>query len=61
MNTQKELLKEIDGFCKAKGLNDSSFSNLAVGDSSFLHKVRRGRVLTLPMYDKLRAFMDATE
>lgn len=61
MDTQKKLLEEIDGFCKAKGLNDSSFSKLAVGDPSFLHKVRRGRVMTLLMYDKLRAFMDATE
>jgi hypothetical protein len=51
------LLLEIEAFCKANGLSETRFGELALGDKPFISQLRAGRDLRVSTVEKIRAFM----
>ena len=58
MSTREQLIKDIEAFIKRHGLSDAEFGILALNDSSFVLRVKRGMSPTLDRYDRVRRFMD---
>lgn len=52
-----DLTDEIIAFCTAHSLSGARFSELAVGDPTFWHKLRRGRDPKYSTVIKVREFM----
>lgn len=52
-----DLKNEITAFCKAHSMSGARFSELAVGDASFWHKLVRGRDPKYSTVIKVREFM----
>jgi predicted transcriptional regulator len=52
-----DLKNEITAFCHAHSLSGARFSELAVGDASFWHKLTRGRDPKYSTVIKVREFM----
>lgn len=40
---QRKLLARIDRFCKQKHISPTGFGRQALGDTSFVHRLRAGR------------------
>ena len=57
MNMQKQLIADVETFCKSHEISGAKFGELAVGDASFWFKLSRGRVPKLDTYEKVRNFM----
>lgn len=55
----QSLVDDIDAFLASSGLNPTAFGVRAVNDGKFLSDVRAGRMPSLAMIDRVRAFMDA--
>ena len=53
----ENLKNEISDFCKAHSMSGAKFSELAVGDASFWHKLVRGRDPKYSTVLKVRQFM----
>ena len=62
MMTTAELiegfLSEVTHYCTLANIKPSTFGRMAVSDSSFVERVREGRV-QLGTIDKAKAFMEA--
>jgi len=52
-----QLLKQIDDFCEANGIAQSSFGRLALGDGSLIADLRDGREPTLRVVRRVLKFM----
>lgn len=55
--TKDEFLAEIDRYCRETGMAVTPFGAAAVGDPSFVTRLRRGGDVTLRVVEKVRAFM----
>lgn len=53
----ENLKDEIAAFCTAHSMSGAKFSELAVGDASFWHKLTRGRDPKYSTVLKVRDFM----
>lgn len=51
------LLGEIDAFCTSRDMKPSEFGKLAVGDVSFVGRLRKGMSVGIDRVDKVRQFM----
>jgi len=61
MDTQEQLLIEIDAFLARTGMKESMFGYKAVNDGKLVPYLRQGRSITLRRFDQIRAFMEAVE
>lgn len=57
MDTQEQLLIEIDAFLARTGMKESMFGYKAVNDGKLIGYLRSGRSITLRRFDQIRAFM----
>lgn len=58
MTRQLTLLEEIDAFCAAVEMTPTEFGKSALGDTAFVHQLRRdGREPRRKTVERVRAFM----
>ena len=53
------FLSEIEAFLARAGIRPSTFGRAAVGDPNFVRELRAGRVPSLRLVDRARAYMAA--
>lgn len=58
MSTRDKLLTDIKAFIALHGLSDAEFGILALNDSAFVLRFKRGMNITLERHDRVRKFMD---
>lgn len=52
------LLTRADEFCRVTKMARSTLGDKAVGDSSFLHRVKKGSGFTIGIYQRVMSYMD---
>ena len=57
MSSREQFLAEIETFVATFQLSAKKFSLLAMGDGSFLLRIRKGGDVTLDTAEKVRRFM----
>jgi hypothetical protein len=57
MDTQTELIAEIEAFVSRTGLAETTLGGRAVKDSRFVSRLREGRNVGIKSVESLRAFM----
>jgi hypothetical protein len=57
MTDAQDLLTEIEAFCRAQGMAESTFGRQALNDGKFVGRLRRGSRVTRPTMQKARDFM----
>lgn len=61
MSEIQGLITEIENYCRDKGLAESTFGRLAVGNSKLMARLRNGQGVTLRTVDKIRQYMRAEQ
>lgn len=56
-SSQSDLLSAIEDYLERKNLSASAFGESINGDRHLVHKLRRGKTVTLLTADKIRAFI----
>lgn len=59
MDENAELLKEIAAFCIREEIAESTFGLRAVNDGKLVSRLRDGSTITMRVYRKVRAQLDA--
>lgn len=60
MSTLREqLLTEIDSYCEAAGMKETTFGRLAVNDGKFVGRLRDGKDITIGTFERIRDFIAA--
>ena len=57
MDTQAQLLSEIEDFLKATGMAPTRFGILAVNDGKLVSRLRSGANMTLATVERSRSFL----
>lgn len=57
MDTQSQLLSEIEGFLSTRKMAETTFGRAAVNDGKFVGRLRVGKNMTLATIDRVRAFI----
>lgn len=57
METQAELLSEIEAFLSDRKIAETTFGRLAVNDGKFVGRLRAGKNMTLSTVEKVRCFL----
>ena len=58
MDTLEEYVRSrVSAFLESTGISPTRFGRMAVGDSALVHRMERGRSLTLRMSDRVLAFI----
>lgn len=57
MNEISELLREIEDYCLKKGIAESTFGRLAVGNSKLTVRLREGKGVTLKTMYRIRSYI----
>ncbi len=57
MDTQTQLLSEIEAFLQTRKIAETTFGRLAVNDGKFVGRLRSGANMTLQTIDKVRGFL----
>lgn len=57
MDTQTQLIAEIETFLSTRKMAESTFGRLAVNDGKFVSRLRIGANMTLATIDKVRGFI----
>jgi len=58
MDTLEEYVRSrVRAFLESTGVSPTRFGRMAVGDSALVHRIERGRSLTLRMADRVLAFI----
>lgn len=57
MNTNSDLLKEIEAFAQKRGIAETTFGKLAVNDGKFVRRLREGGRMFRETEDRVRHFM----
>ena len=61
MSIRDEFLKEVLAFLDAASISPSLFGRKAVGDPSFITRLKRGADVTASTMDKARSYMTANQ
>jgi len=61
MKPSQRLLNDIEEFCRRHGLTVTGFGTAVVNDTAFVHKLRKGRSVTLETAERVRSYMAAYE
>lgn len=59
MNEIAELLRDIEEYCLRKGIAESTFGRLAVGNSKLITRLREGKGVTLKTMHRIRAYISS--
>ncbi len=59
MDTQAELLQQIEAFLATCRMAETTFGRLAVNDGKFVRRLRSNGNMTLSTVEKVRAFLRA--
>jgi len=57
MSDNSELLREIEAYATKRGIALTTFGRMAVSDSYFVDRLRRGGSLLVRTEDRVREFM----
>jgi SAM-dependent methyltransferase len=57
MNEISELVREIENYCLSKGIAESTFGRLAVGNSKLTARLREGKGVTLKTIYRIRQYI----
>ncbi len=55
--TARQLLDEIEAYCKLTSTDRTAFGLEAVNDGHFIRRMEQGRIPKIPTMDKVRAYM----
>lgn len=61
MNSTEKFLHRIETFLSAQGMSATTFGKKAMGDPNFVFNLRKGRVPSLEVFDRVNAFMAERE
>lgn len=61
MNTQGQLLSEIEAFLRNRKMKETTFGRFAVNDGKFVGRLRAGGSLTVTTLEKVRAYIKQYE
>ena len=53
----RQLLAEIEAYCRLTGTDRTAFGLEAVNDGHFITRMEHGRIPKIPTIDKVRAYM----
>ena len=59
MDDAKNLITEIETYCRRAGVAESTFGRQVVNDGKFVRRIREGKRVTSATIDKIRAFIAA--
>jgi hypothetical protein len=59
MDANQQLVAEIEAYAEAVGMAVSTICKKAGGNSEIVRKIRRGGTVTLPIADRIRAYIAA--
>lgn len=57
METQSQLLSEIEAFLGTRKIAETTFGRMAVNDGKFVGRLRAGSNMTLSTIEKVREFL----
>ena len=57
MDTQSQLLNEIEAFLSARRMAATTFGRFAVNDGKFVGRLRQGANMTLATIDRVRGYL----
>ena len=57
MGDQEHLIQEIESYCNAAGIAESTFGRQAVNDGKFVARLRAGKGITMSTVGKVRQFL----
>lgn len=57
MLTANDFRAEIESFLERSGMSATAFGKVVVGDPSFVHDVRAGRMPSLRLVEKVQTFI----
>lgn len=57
MDTQAQLLAEIEDFLSTRKIAETTFGRMAVNDGKFVSRLRSGANMTLSTIDRVRQFI----
>lgn len=61
MDTQVQLLGEIEAFLKTRKIAETTFGRLAVNDGKFVGRLRSGANMTLQTVSRVREFLKSQQ
>lgn len=61
MDTQAQLLSEIETFLSTRKIAESTFGRMAVNDGKFVGRLRAGANMTLATVSRVRCFIEERE
>lgn len=61
MDTQTQLLSEIEAFLSTRKIKESTFGRMAVNDGKFVGRLRAGANMTLATVSRVRTFIETRE
>lgn len=59
MDTQAQLLSEIEAFLSTRKMAETTFGRMAVNDGKFVARLRAGANMTLATIERARAHIEA--
>jgi len=57
METQAQLLSEIEAFLSTRKMAETTFGRMAVNDGKFVSRLRSGANMTLATIDRVRTYI----
>lgn len=57
MDNEPNIISEIEGFCAARGISESTFGRLAVNDGKLVRRLRSGGRMWPETIGRVREFM----
>jgi TnpA family transposase len=57
METQAQLLSEIESFLSTRKMAETTFGRMAVNDGKFVSRLRNGANMTLATIDRARTYI----
>ncbi len=57
MDTQSQLLTEIEGFLSTRKMAETTFGKVAVNDGKFVSRLKSGANMTLATIDRVRGYI----
>lgn len=58
MSTREKILSEIEAYLRRTGLNQSDFGELAMGNRSFVARLRKGTNVGIGSIERAQRWMD---
>ena len=56
-NPNQQLLQQVEDYCRAAGIAESTFGRLAVNDGKLCNRLRAGKSITLDTAERVHSFI----